>query len=111
MAQKKKAAPKKKAATKKTVAGKTTAAKKPTTVKAPPSKPQYEDVHAARLSWELAEDRVTAAKNNLTKVRADHSDFAARDLRVADATDILANARAGANDAKDNFMKVKAEAQ
>lgn len=106
-------AQKKKATTKKVTAKNVTAKPKPKprAKPTPPPKPQYEDVLAARNHWELADERVTAAKNNLTKVRADHSDFAARDLRVADATDILANARAGANDAKDNFMKVKAEAQ
>jgi hypothetical protein len=104
-------AQKKKATTKKVTAKNVTAKAKPKAKRTPPPKPTYDDVYAARLAMNAADEEVKVAGRGLNRAKANFSDFAARAALIDTAGANLRAARAVASEANENFKKVKAAAQ
>ena len=107
MAQKKKATTKKVTAKNVTAKAKPKPKAKPT----PPPKPQYEDVYAARLAMDAADEQVNVAGRGLNRAKSDFADSAARIALIDTAGANLRAARAAASEATENFKKVKKAAQ
>jgi hypothetical protein len=103
-------AQKKKAKATKVTATKVTAKPKPKKPVAPP-KPTYDDVYAARIAMNKADEQVNVAGRHLNRAKTDFADAAARAALIAEAGDELVEARKVAAMANKNFKKVKKAAQ
>ena len=78
---------------------------------ATPPKPTYDDVYAARLAMNAADEEVAVAGRGLNRAKSDFADSTVRQKLIEEAGDNLVRARKAAAAANENFKKVKKAAQ